>query len=134
MLTGKLPYSEIDDIDTLKSIMCTLNQVILPKEVNRLPKGFKKALGAMLQVDPELRPTIDQILILIKEESRPLSSSPLSEMFRSHQDEEEERIIPKLHRRLSLPPPSPSPPTIDENTRITLALLMVNSISMTHCI
>lgn len=112
MLTGKLPYADIDDLDALKSAMCSLQQVSLPKEANKLPKGFKKALGAMLQVDPELRPSIEQVLILIKESDFKLNNL-------------------KKTSKLPLPPPSTPKPTpisnqLDENTRITLALFMVN--------
>lgn len=125
MLTGKLPYSyaDIEDIDTLKSVMCSLNQVILPKEANKLPKGFKKALASMLQVDPELRPTIEQVLILIRD-------GPIVEK----QNQQLPQQPPNFKRRLSLPPPPPAfnpTPTvsastqIDENTRISLALFMV---------
>ena len=126
MLTGKLPYADIDDLDALKSAMCSLKQVNLPKEVNKLPRGFRKALGAMLQVDPELRPSIEQVLILIKESD---PDKPLSET----------KIQKRLDQRtlsLSLPPPitktkmteTPQPQQLlDENTRITLALITVNT-------
>ena len=132
MLTGKLPYADIDDIDNLKSAMTSLKQVILPKEANKLPKGFKKALGAMMQVDPESRPTIEQVLLLIKEIDTP---EGVTNIKRINQN------------RLSLPPPPPTssarqlrqksvsttpfPPSrmtensLDENTRISLALFMV---------
>ena len=122
MLTGKLPYADVDDIDNLKSAISSLKLVILPKESNKLPKGFKKALGAMLQVDPELRPTIEQVLLLIKD----IDTSGVKNIKRTNLG------------RLSLPSSSatskqspkstfPGSPSriIDENTRISLALFMV---------
>ena len=133
MITGKLPYADIEDIEALKGVMCSLNRVILPKEAGKLPKGFKKALGAMLQVDPELRPSIEQILILIREEAK---SSPIQQQKPNQEAQEDQKdfVSPKFQRRLSLPPPQFTDlqtqfprqiATLDENTRITLALLMV---------
>lgn len=127
MLTQKLPYADIDDIDTLKIAMCSLKQINLPKEANRLPKGFKNALGAMLQVDPDLRPTIEQVLVLLKEdEVNFTTTAPINQISRSRP-----MVIrhgaPKIgtsKRRLSLTPQHSS--QLDENTRISLALLIVN--------
>ena len=135
MLTHKLPYADIDDIDALKASMCSLNHLILPKEANKLPRGFKKALGAMLQVDPELRPSIEQVLLLIRD-------SDISADFSSgiHVQDINKKVIttdkstPTINhrRRLSLSPPpvnfqtSAATTQLDENTRISLALLMVS--------
>lgn len=132
MLTGKLPYSDIDDIDNLKSAMSSLKAVILPKETNKLPRGFKKALGAMLQVDPVLRPTIEQVLLLIKEID---VSGGVTNIKRIN------------HKRYSLPSSTAAAAAttakqssttasittsriIDENTRISLALFMVRYINL----
>lgn len=130
MITGKLPYADIDDIDALKSAMCSLKQVNLPKEANKLPRGFRKALGAMLQVDPELRPSIDQVLILIKETDNSVSLSSVT-------TEDDFKVKKRLNQRtLPLPPlvakttqlnsqSHTTDPFLDENTRITLALIIV---------
>lgn len=126
MLTGKLPYADIDDLDALKLAMCSLKQVNLPKEANKLPRGFRKALGAMLQVDPELRPSIDQVLILIRESDLNSSINNSKTKKRS------------IQNQMTLPLPmvkvtsqaQAQPQLLDENTRISLALLMVNSSSL----
>lgn len=118
MLTSKLPYSDIDDIDALKSAMSSLKQVNLPKEANKLPRGFRKALGAMLQVDPELRPSIEQVLILIRE-SDSVASSKVKKQS-------------KTQTPMTLPVAKVTQPqsqVLDENTRISLALIMVTFIN-----
>lgn len=123
MLTGKLPYPDIDDLDLLKTSMCSLKQVILPKEANKLPKGFKKALGAMLQVDPELRPSIEQVLLLIKDSS---SSSPTLSALSNNAPVTKQLIFPSSTTNTTTHPSS-NPTPLDENARISLALLIVNS-------
>lgn len=125
MLTKRLPYADIDDIDVLKSAMTALNHVNLPKEANKLPRGFKKALEAMLQIDPELRPSIEQVLLLIRDNNASVPNNPSVGSVRLNV----KRDNFKAKRRLSLPqPPAPSQSSsqLDENTRISLALLMVN--------
>ena len=132
MLTGKLPYSDIDDLEALKSAMCSLKQVNLPKEVNKLPKGFRKALGAMLQVDPELRPSIDQVLILIREPD--LNSSITSSKTKKQSNQS--RSQNQHQNQMTLPLPiakmtsqaQTQPQMLDENTRISLALIMVTTV------
>lgn len=119
MLTGKLPYPDIDDLDLLKTSMTSLKQVVLPKEANKLPKGFKKALGAMLQVDPELRPSIEQVLILIKDSVVP-NSIPVTNRL----------IFPPDSSSTITPSSSNHPTPLDENARISLALLMVHFYSI----
>lgn len=114
MLTGKLPYSDIDDIDALKSAMSSLKQVNLPKEANKLPRGFRKALGAMLQVDPELRPSIEQVLILIRE-----SDSVTSSKVKKQSKTQTSMVLPVAKVT------QPQSQVLDENTRISLALIMV---------
>lgn len=114
MLTGKLPYSDIDDIDALKSAMSSLKQVNLPKEANKLPRGFRKALGAMLQVDPELRPSIEQVLILIRE-----SDSVTSSKVKKQSKTRTSMVLPVAKVT------QPQSQVLDENTRISLALIMV---------
>jgi serine/threonine protein kinase len=118
MLTGKLPYADIDDLDVLKSAMCSLKQVNLPKEANKLPRGFRKALGAMLQVDPELRPSIEQVLILIKE-----SDSIVSSISKSKKRLNQSQIALPVAKITA--PSQTKPHVLDENTRISLALIMV---------
>jgi serine/threonine protein kinase len=118
MLTGKLPYADINDIDALKSAMCSLKQVNLPKEANKLPRGFRKALGAMLQVDPELRPSIEQVLILIRE-----SDSIVSSISKSKKKSNQSQIALPIAKITALPQTQPQ--VLDENTRISLALVMV---------
>lgn len=114
MLTGKLPYSDIDDIDALKSAMSSLKQVNLPKEANKLPRGFRKALGAMLQVDPELRPSIEQVLILIRD-----SDSDTSSKVKKQSKTQTSMVLPVAKVT------QPQSQVLDENTRISLALIMV---------
>lgn len=130
MLTRKLPYADIDDIDTLKIAMCSLKQINLPREANRLPKGFKKALGAMLQVDPELRPTIEQVLILLKNDDDRIHTieampAPMNQVH----TEIYKPLVNKegINKRcISLAPTkNQNPSQLDENTRISLALLIV---------
>ena len=117
MLTGKLPYADIDDIDTLKSSMCSLKQVNLPKEANKLPRGFKKALGAMLQVDPELRPSIEQVLILIRD----------SDSLKDFKVKKHSNLSP-IGAKVT-PLSLTQPQILDENTKISLALLMVPTLN-----
>lgn len=122
MLTGRLPYENIDDIDTLKIAMCALKRVSLPMEADRLPKPFKEALSALLQVHPEARPTIDQVLVILgeaatfaSEPGQPVSDATLTNAISASRP---------ATRLLSLPPPTP-PALLDENMRIMLALLIV---------
>lgn len=126
MLTGKLPYPDIDDLDVLKTSMTSLKQVVLPKEVNKLPKGFRKALGAMLQVDPELRPSIEQVLILIKD-SAVTNHHAISET----KSNSKQLIFPSNNSTITPQTITPTP-SFDENARISLALIMVNTQSLAH--
>lgn len=119
MLTGKLPYPDIDDLDLLKTSMCSLKQVVLPKEANKLPKGFKKALGAMLQIDPELRPSIEQVLVLIKD------STPIPKDIIQRQTKQ--LICPSNNSSSITTHSTTTPASFDENARMTLALIMVKS-------
>lgn len=134
MLTRKLPYADIDDIDTLKTAMCSLKQINLPKEANRLPGGFKKALGAMLQVDPELRPTIEQVLVLLKEDE--ITNTSTNTLINTDQqvynskpvyNRNEVSKLETSKRQLSISSGTTRHPSqLDENARISLALLIVN--------
>ncbi len=110
MIAGRLPYDNIDDIDALRGTISALKAIKVPERaIRKLPKAFQDALKAMLQVDPQFRPTTTQLLLM-------LSGS-------------EPTIIPKKEepKRLAAPP---EPPKIDENTRITLSLFIVSR----HCI
>ena len=127
MLTGKLPYSDIDDLEALKSAMCSLKQVNLPKEVNKLPKGFRKALGAMLQVDPELRPSIDQVLILIREPDLNSSNNSSKTKKQSKQSQNQNQMTLRLPIAKMTSQAQTQPQVLDENTRISLALIMVTT-------
>lgn len=128
MLTKRLPYSDIEDIDILKMAMCSLKQVPLPKEAIKIPARFRKVLGAMLQVDPDLRPNIDQIIQLISSEGggegegREVNIEQLKEM-----KSKLVQTTPIYNNKLSLPPLPPLKiQRLDENTKISLALLLVN--------
>lgn len=127
MITGKLPYPDIDDIDNLKCAISSLKQVIPPKEVSKLPNGFKKALGAMLQLDPELRPTIEQVLLLISEADAPgvknIKKNNQKRLSLPNFSSASKASIPSNHKSPSI---RITDNLLDENTRISLALLMVN--------
>ncbi len=112
MAAGRLPYDNIDDIDALRSTICTLNSVKLPeKTMKKLPKVFQDALKAMLQVDPHFRPTTTQLLLML------------------HSSSSESLTKPKKLDLKQLPAP-PELAKIDENTRITLAIFIVNFFSI----
>ena len=112
MVAGRLPYDNLDDIDALRGTICALTAVKLPeKALKKLPKAFQDALKAMLQIDPEFRPSTTQLLLMLEGGNR--SAEPSTK--------------PKKPELKRLPAP-PEPAKIDENTRITLALFIVSSI------
>lgn len=109
LTAGRLPYDNVDDIDALRGTICALRNVQLPTKITkRLPKPFQDALKAMLQIDPQFRPTTSQLLAMLQEGKL---------------------IVPTGKPRAELKglPAPPQPAKIDENTRITLALFIVRN-------
>lgn len=114
MLNGRLPYDNIDDIDLLRNTICSLKSVSIPREsLKRLPKPFQDALRAMLQINPEFRPTTSQLLAMIQM-GKPLERT----ISKSKYSLQKSPTLAQL-------PPVPEPRKLDENTRISLALFIV---------
>lgn len=114
MLNGRLPYDNIDDIDILRNTICSLKSVSFPREsLKRLPKPFQDALRAMLQINPEFRPTTSQILAMIQT-GKPIERT----VSKSKYSLQKSPTLAQL-------PPVPEPRKLDENSRITLALFIV---------
>lgn len=117
MLNGRLPYDNIDDIDILRNTICGMKSVSIPREsLKRLPKSFQDALRAMLQIDPEFRPTTSQLLAMIQS-GKPIERSVSKSKFAIQKSP----TLPQL-------PPVPELRKLDENSRITLALFIVSRI------
>lgn len=128
MLTKRLPYRDIDDIDGLKREMMLIKQITLPKEAFSLPKAYRDVMASLLQLDPELRPNIDQVLIMLSTVSvpvfRPKFAQPLAIT-----GAETHSIAPSSAAVVSAPIPAYiadkfSRP-IDDNSRISVAMYII---------
>jgi len=123
MLTRRLPYMDINDIDALKREMKLLKQISLPKQANSLPRPYRDVMASLLQLDPELRPDIDQVLIMlnvIKAPIVPLNLTKTLAITNTESDPSSKEATPipaYIADKFSQP--------IDDNSRISVALYII---------
>ena len=51
MITGRLIYEQIDDIDILKREMLLLKRIVLPRDSSKLPKIYRDVLSSLLALN-----------------------------------------------------------------------------------